>query len=285
MNTGIVAELGIASIAAAGLYGLVAMGVVLAYVGSATIHLAIGQVALAGGLVAATVYGAGTSVGLSIVLGLLVGGALSALAERGLVEPTRGRPMLGAVLLLGGGVVLWEVLVGIFPQPAYAFPTIGHTFHVGTALVRVRDLVDLGVALLVAVVGLVVLQFTPVGVMLRLTSSAPDAAERIGVRTTRMRGLAFAIAGVLATAAVLLGVADFPLAVASSTPSAVSGLPLALRGIAAAAAGGMRSTARALGAALAIGTVQAVGDFKLGSGGEALADAASVLLIVAGWPR
>ncbi|HUC13106.1 MAG TPA: hypothetical protein VMS00_01515 [Acidimicrobiales bacterium] len=285
MNTGIVVELGIASIAAAALYGLIALGVVLAYAGSGTVHLAIGQVAITGGLVAAAVYRAGASVGLSIFVGLLVGGALSALAETGLVETTRGRPLIGAVLLLAGGVVLWEVLVGIFPQPAYAFPSMGGTFHLAGGLVRVRDLVDIGVVVLAALLGLVVLQFTTLGTSLRLSSSAPEAAERIGVDTAHMRRLAFATGGVLATGAVLLGVADFPLAVASLTPAVAGGLPLALRGIAAAAGGGMRSPVRALGAALAIGAVQQVGDFKLGAGGEALANATSVLLIMVGWPR
>lgn len=278
MSSGIVVQLGVDSAAAAALYALVALGVSLAYSGSGTVHLAISQVGVAGGLTAAAVLAAGAPVWLAVVAGLIVGAALSAAAERGLVAPASGRPLLGAVLLLGGAIVLREVLQGLFPRPAYSFPSVGGILQVGGGVVHVADLLTIGVVAGAAAGGAVVLRSTSLGAALRLTAGAPEAAERIGVDTARMRAAAFAAGGVIVTGAVLLGVARFPLV-------ASGGVALALRGIAAAAAGGMRSPVRIIGAACVLGAAEVVGAYFLGSGGEAVADAAAVLLIVAGWRR
>ena len=278
MNGGVVIQLAVDSAAAAALYALVALGVLLAYSGSGTVHLAIGQVAVAGGLVAAAALTAGWPVWIAVLLALLIGGSLSALAERGLVAPATGRPFLGAVLLLGGAVVLREILQGLFPHSAYSFPTVAGVLTVGGGIVRVSDLITLAAVVAAAGGGALLLRSTSTGAALRATAEAPAAAERIGVDTGRMRALAFGAGGVLATAAVLLGVSRFPLV-------ASGGVVLALRGIAAAAAGGMRSPARAVAAAAVLGVAEVVGGFYLGGGGEAVADAAAVALIAAGWPR
>jgi len=55
VNGAVVVQLGVDCVAAASLYALVALAVSLAYSGSGTYHLAIGQVGVAGGLIAAGV--------------------------------------------------------------------------------------------------------------------------------------------------------------------------------------------------------------------------------------
>ena len=119
--------------------------------------------------------------------------------------------------------------------------------------------------------GIVVYSATP-----SVTAAAPEAAERLGVNTATVRMVAFAMGGALATIAILLGVARFPLA-------AGGGVTLALRGIAAASAGRMRSPARVVAAAVAIAAVQVVGGYFLGGGGEVFCDLVAAGLIVVGW--
>lgn len=272
MNAGIVVQLAVDCVAAASLYALVGLAVSLAFSGSGTYHLAIGQVAIAGALVAAALVQAGLPLFLAVLIGLALGALLSAAAERGLVAPASGRPLLGAVLLIAAAVVVREVLQGIFPRSAYAFPTIGGTLQVAGGLVHVADLVTIAVVAAVAVAGALTLRLTPVGAALRITAAAPSLAERIGVDTGAMRALAFGAGGALATAAVLLGAARFPLA-------ASGGVTIALRGIAAAAAGGPRAPQRVVLPALAIAAVEVVGGYYLGGGGEALSDVTAVALI------
>jgi branched-chain amino acid transport system permease protein len=278
VNGAVVVQLGVDCVAAASLYALVALAVSLAYSGSGTYHLAIGQVGIAGGLIAAGVLQAGWPVWVAVVAGLAVGAALSAAMERGLVAPASGRPVLAAVLLIAAAVVARELLQGLFPRSAYSFPSTSGTFRVLGGLVHTADLVTISVVVAVAATGAVVLRSTTLGAALRLTATAPAVAERIGVDTARIRAASFAVGGALVAGAVLLGVARFPLA-------ASGGVVLALRGIAAAAAGGMRSPARVVTAAVIIAAAQVVGGFYLGGGGEALSDVAAVLLIAAGWRR
>ena len=278
MSSAVVVQLGVDCVAAASLYALIALAVSLAYSGSGTYHLAIGQVGIAGGLVAAAALQAGWPVWIAVAAGLAVGAALSAALERGLVAPASGRPVLVAVLLIAAAVVIRELLQGLFPRSAYSFPSTAGTLRVLGGLVHVADLVTVAVVVAVAAAGAVVLRSTTVGAALRVTAIAPAAAERIGVDTARVRAASFAAGGALAVAAILLGVGRFPLA-------ASGGVVLALRGIAAAAAGGMRSPGRVVTAAVVIAAAQVVGGFYLGGGGEALSDVVAVLLIAAWWRR
>lgn len=278
MTNGIAIQLAIDTLAAAGLYALVALAVSLAYSGSGILHLAIGQVALAGGLVAASLFGDGVPVGLAALAGLVTGGVLSGAAERALVEPVIGSPMVGAVLLVAAAVVTQGVLTGVFPRPAYAFPSASRVYSLHGGLVHEYDLVVVGTVAVVAVAGFLVVRSGRVGTALRLTARAPRMAERLGLDTGRVRVASFAAGGVLATGAVLLGVASFPLAAAG-----VVALPF--RGVAAAAAGRMVSPAAIVGAAVLIAAAEVVGGYELGGGGEFLCDAVAALLVGLAWRR
>ncbi|MBV9101285.1 MAG: hypothetical protein JOZ46_01295 [Candidatus Dormibacteraeota bacterium] len=272
MSVGIVVQLAVDCIAAASLYALVGLAVSLAFSGSGTYHLAIGQVAIAGALVASAAVQGGWPLWIGVIAGLTLGALLSAAAERGLVAPASSSPLLAAVLLIAAAVVLREALQGVFPRSAYAFPTVGGTLQVAGGLVHVADLVTIAVVAAVAVAGALTLRITSLGAALRITAASPSMAERIGVDTGAMRALAFGVGGALATAAALLGAGRFPLA-------AAGGVTLALRGIAAAAAAGPRAPQRVVLPALIIAAVEVVGGYFLGGGGEALSDIAAVGLI------
>jgi branched-subunit amino acid ABC-type transport system permease component len=253
------------------------MGVLVAHTGTRVLHLALGQVAMAGALVAAGV-AESWPLWIAILAGLAVGGAVSALGERALVAPLARRVELAAILLIAGGVVLGELLRGVYSRSAYAFPSVGGELHPGGGIIRAADLVTIAAAVLVAIGGTWTLRRTGVGAAFRATAAAPDSAEMIGVDTARVRTAAFAVAGVLGSGAVLLAAGRLPIA-------ATAGVPLALKGIAAAVAGRLLSPATVCAGALAIATVQVVGTYFLGSGGEVAADAAALALLVNGWRR
>ncbi|MBV8301665.1 MAG: hypothetical protein JOY68_07060 [Candidatus Dormibacteraeota bacterium] len=280
MNGGIAVQLAVDSLAAASLYAIVATAVALAYSGSGTVHLAIGQVGAAAVLASAALLSGNVPAWLAIPAGLLVGGVLSAGAERGLVAPALGRPLLAAALLVAAAVVLQELLLALFPHPAYAFPIAGGALHVLGGVVHAYDLLTIGVVAATAAGGYALLRSGRVGAALRLTAAAPAMAERIGVDTATVRTVSFAAGGVLAAAAAMLAAARFPV-----SAGAGGAVLVALRGIAAAAGGGMRLPLRIAAAAALIGAGEVVGQYFLGSGGEFVADAAAVLVVVAGWRR
>lgn len=270
-------QLALDTLATAGIYAIVAMGVLVAYSGSRVLHLAIGQVAMAGALVAAGLSGS-WPLWIAIVAGLAAGAATSALGERALVAPLARRIELAAILLVAGAVVLEEVLRGLYSRSGYAFPSVGGEIHPAGGIIRASDLVTIAAAAAVAVGATWVLGHTGAGAALRATAAAPASAELIGVDTARVRTAAFAVAGALGSGAALLAAGRLPLA-------ATAGLPLAVKGIAAAVAGRLLSPATVCIGAVLIAAVQVVGTYILGSGGEVLADVAALSLLLAWWRR
>jgi len=270
-------QLAVDCLAATALYALIALAVSLSFSGSGVLNLAVGQIAIAGGLAASAVATAGWPVWLAALFGVGVAAALGAVAERSLVKPALGRPVLAAALLIAAAIVLREVLLGLFPRSAYAFPSVGGTFHVLGGVVHGADLVIILAVVAVAVAGAALLRTTRLGAALRVTSESPDAAELIGVDTAAVRTGAFAVGAALAAGAVLLGVGHFPLA-------ASGGVVLAFRGIAASVAGGIRSPVAVVLSALAIAMGQVIGGFYLGSGGEVVSDVVALgLIALGGW--
>ena len=274
-------QLAVDTLSATALYALIALAVSLAYSGSGIVNLAIGQIATAGALAAAATTTGGWPLWASVVLGVAVGASLGAAAERTLVKPSIGRPMLGAVLLIAAAIVLREVLIGLFPRTTYVFPVVGGTVHVWGGIVHIADVVTIAAVGGAAAGAVVILRTTTVGAALRATAGSPGAAELLGVDTQMVRTASFAVGGALATGAALLAVSHFPI-------TAGGGVVLALRGIAASVAGGYRSPARVLLCALVIAAGQVIGGFYLGSGGEVISDGVAVVLVALGgllWDR
>ena len=277
MTGGIVLQLAFDTLATAGIYAIVGMGVLVAHSGTRVLHLAIGQVAMAGALVAASL--ASTwPLWISVIAGLAVAAAISAGGERALVAPLARRVEIATILLIAGAVVLREVLSGVFSNPAYGFASVGGVVHPLGSSVRAADILTIATAVAAALVGTWILRSTIVGAALRATAADPDNAELLGVDVARVRSAAFGVAGVLAAGAALLAAGRLPIA-------ATAGVPFALKGIAAAVAGRLSSPFSVCIAAVVIGGAQVVGTYFLGSGGEVAADAVALVLLIGGWRR
>ncbi|MHB8719092.1 MAG: ABC transporter permease subunit [Candidatus Dormibacteria bacterium] len=273
--SGVAVQLAVDSVAAAALYAIIGLVVALAFSGTGVLFVATGQVGAAGALVAAALVAHAVPVAIAVVAGMLVAALVAALAERGLVEPVSGHPLAGTALLVALAVVVQEALAGIFPAPAYAFPTVDAEVRAGAGIVRAADLVVVGCALLIAAATATVLQRTTLGTRIRLAAHDAAIAERLGVRTARLRAGSFALAGAAAAAVVLLAAGRFPV-------SAATGVVLGVRGLAVAAGARMAVGPRIALTALALGTAEVVSGYWLGSGGEAITDTVAAALVIAG---
>jgi len=273
MSGGVALQLALDSLAAGGVYALVALGVHLAFAGSGVLHLAVGDTAMAGAVVGGFISAHGASAPLSALVGIAYGAALGAVLAVAIVEPTRGRVALAAALLALGGTALRQAIVAVLQQPVYPFPSLRTEWTVGSGHLRASDLLTIGVVAALAVVAALVLRRTRAGAALRVTAATPDAAELCGVDTGRVRLVAFAVAGGLAALGALL-------AAGRVAPSMGGAVALTLKGVAGAVVGGVRSPGGACLGALAIGTVEVLGGYWWGGGaGEAMAYGAGVLAL------
>ena len=276
MSGGTALQLCLDGLAASGVYALAGLGVQLGYAGSGVLHLAVGDVAVAGAIVAAALVGVNVPVLPAALVGLLVAAVLSGAMERGLVRPSGGRVAVAAAALVAGGAVLRQLVAAVFTHSAYAFPALGTTWRVGDGVLRASDAVTGGVAVVVAVAVAVVLRRTRLGAALRATAGGEEAAESIGVDTRRVRAGAFAAAGVLGGLAAVLAAGRI-----AATPA--SGVALGLKGLCAAAAGRFGSPLTVCLGAVLIGGTEVGTTFALGGGGEAVTFAVAAMALAAGW--
>jgi branched-subunit amino acid ABC-type transport system permease component len=254
--------------AAGAVYGIVAVGHSLVFRLTGVVHFAFGELIALGVFVTLLVAaGSGpvsqTSVGgarflLALVVGLAVTAAASAGAYFLAIEPYRARGStigwVGASLAVAFAVR--TLLVVFFDRPAYVFPDplpfhrIGSDgfWHVGGATIQVRSLFVAAAALVLAAVGVQLLQRTRFGRALEAIAQDFDAAVLVGLPVARLVGIAFALAGVWAGLAAVL-----------AAPSAAFDVDAAARyglyGLLAAAVVWFDAR-RALVAGLALGLVQ-----------------------------
>lgn len=279
--------------AAGAVYGLVAVGHSLVFRLTGVVHFAFGElialgvfvtlfVAAGSGPVSQTSVGGGRFV-VALVVGLVVTAAASVGAYFLAIEPYRARgSVIGWVgASLAVAFALRTLLVVFFDRPAYVFPDpipfrrIGDdgVWHVGGATIQARSLFVAAAALVLAALGMRLLQRTRFGRALEAIAQDFDAAVIVGLPVSLLVGLAFALAGVGASLAAVL-----------AAPSAAFDVDAAARfglyGLVAAVVAWFDAR-QALVAGIALGLIQATVTSAHWGGGPPLRDVIPLALSLA----
>jgi branched-subunit amino acid ABC-type transport system permease component len=269
VSFGLVLQVVIAGLAAGAVYGLVAIGFALVWRLTAVLQVAYGD--LVGGsmflvLLAAAGSGPVTATNVSVVRYLLavvlvvvVAGAAGAGLYLGILRPfVRSGSTLGWIgAIVAVALVVEGALAAAFPREAYVLPDPlpfsrwGPLSLPNGAGLPVRTIWVLVLGLALAAVAGWLLTRTRFGVAVEAVASEPLGAQIVGLPIDRLTAIAFAIAGVLAG---LAGIVGTP---AGSTITTQTGLLLGLKAIAAAFLGGLASPARVFRAALLLGVFEA----------------------------
>lgn len=249
------------------IYGLIGVGLVVAYRGSRVVNFAYGET----GMIAAFVFtdirfGTGTvgvvvedhglwvAFAVAIPLAGILGAATEFLVVRRLRESPRIMPLVGTFavgsLLLTYGLRRWGTTV------RHTEPVIdGEGFRMLGLQVQPQQVLIAVVAFLVLTALWAAYQFTSFGLRLRATALDPYAAGLVGVNVNQTSLMTWALAGALAgLSAILIG----PLV----TFNVLFMATLAIRGLAAALVGGLTNIWGAFGAGILIGMVEGVIAFK-----------------------
>jgi branched-chain amino acid transport system permease protein len=254
-------------------YALIGAGVAVVATATRTLHLAVGQVLVAGVLVQLVLTSAVLGVPLvaAALLAVAVGALLSAALEPlVLARLPGGLPWLVG-LVVAAGVLDAALARGITartfrPGPLVDLPAMGPLEpEVTTALVLGVP----AVALLAAVVAR-----TRWGRRVRLVGGSTAAAERAGVSPSRVRAQSLAVGG---AATVLAGLLIAPVVFLGTGQAA----GLTVRGVAAAALLGSGGPAWALAGGLLLGAVEVAGGAAWPQAGGELAVAALVVGVLA----
>jgi branched-chain amino acid transport system permease protein len=232
-------------------FALVATGFVAIYRVTRVVNFAQGAFAVIGGMAAFALLGRGlphflaegAAVAIAALAGLLVG--LVAIGRRG--TP----PLASLIITLGLGIGSYAVLVLVFGDQPVSYEGVPGSAAVGGVTMPLQFL--LVVLVTAATFALLALFFnrTYLGKALTACSSNPHAARLVGIDTTRMGLVSFALGGALGG---LAGVLLTPLQPVSFN----SDVAIAINGFAAAVFGGILRPVTALVGALVLGVAEAL---------------------------
>jgi branched-chain amino acid transport system permease protein len=237
---------------------ILAVGLSLVFGMMDVLNLAHGALFLTGAYVGTALSGGAPSwggfvgaLGIAAVLGLVAGGALSAMTE-----PLRRRTHLDqALLTLGVALVVAELLVVAFgddPLRVSAPPGLDGSVDVLGATYPTYRLVLIGIGAALALAVYLVVERTRVGALVRATVADREMVATLGVDNRLVKAAVFAVGSLLATVAGVLG---GPIYGASpGLDSTVLILALVVVVI-----GGLGSVKGALVGALLIGQIESLG--------------------------
>lgn len=246
-----------------GVIALIALGIVLIYRASEVFNFAQGQMVMLGAFVtwwfsaeaglplwAATI----AAIAVALILGFLI--------ERLALRPMTGQPLLSIILMTLGLATFLEGLTAIFfgIQPKSNFPTPFSPSDViripfpgafnDVIILKTALVAAFVVAILVTIAFILFFRFTRIGLSMRATSENHELARSAGIKVSRIFGLSWAIAGIVATIGGIL--------LASLTGVSLNLATVALVTFPAILLGGLESFVGAIIGGLLVGLIQAL---------------------------
>ncbi|GAA0421936.1 branched-chain amino acid ABC transporter permease [Leifsonia naganoensis] len=198
----------LAGLAAGGLYAVLAVCLTLMARLVRVVNFSQAATGMFGGFVAVwLVSHAGWPIWLGSLVGVLIGGALSALI--GLIIATwlpeadittRSAVTVGPLLML---ISLSFILFGNKPQP-FSPILSGPAFSIGGVVVSQVTVVTVALAIVVAVACRIVLVRTSIGTKLRALSERPTTAELIGIPSRPLSVAVWAVTGLISALVIII---------------------------------------------------------------------------------
>ena len=234
-------------------YALVAMGFSIVYRTMGLVNFAHADVVMIGAYITVTFFlTARLPFGLSLVLAILLTGALGLVIER-ILRPLESKDLnLMLIGTIGFGIVLESIAILIWGSFGTAVPTPipDVPINVGGVIVTSYQLLIVGVSATVMVLLFLFLDRTKLGTAMQAAAMDRMAATAMGVNVGTANGLAFAIgSAIAAVAGALVG----PLLYVSPG----MGASIGIKGFAAAIMGGFGNIPGAIVGGLIFGLIEA----------------------------
>lgn len=260
-----------------GTYALVAIGYTLIFGVLRVLHLAHGEVFMAGafaGLLLMTLQRGGLALALagSVGVGVGVGLAIQAVA----LNPLRRseNPLAPIISTLAVGIILQDLAIKAFGAEQVGFPEIvqPRIYRLGPTSVSDIDLFILAVCILLVGTLQFLLRRTRLGAALRASAESQTLSSLLGIRVGRMATFTVVLASALAGAGGLL------IGLANNAVSPFMGFEMTVKGLVVMLFGGVGSVVGALLGGLILGMAEVLSVAYLAS---TYRDAFAFLLLIA----
>jgi branched-chain amino acid transport system permease protein len=254
-------------------YALAALGFTLIYNASTVINFAQGEFIMLGGMLAALFLHSGLPMPVAFVLAIMIPAAVGVLMEKTVIEPVKKADTVNIIIVtIGVSLIIRGVVQVMFGKDAFLVPPFsGDTpIAIGGAMVMPQSFWVIGVTGVVVVALWYFFTRTLTGKAMLATSFNRTAAELVGINTSWVLWMSFAMS---AAVGALGGVLVAPITMTSYDV----GIMLGLKGFVAAVAGGLGSGVGALAGGLLVGILEAMSAGYISS---AYKDAVPFILIL-----
>lgn len=190
----------VTGLANGGIYASIALALVMIYHSTDHLNFAQGEMAMFSTYLAWTFVNAGFPYWVAFFATLGISFAGGVVIERGVVRPFEDAPVLNAVIVFIGLLVIFNSLAGwIYTYDIKQFPSPfpDHPLQVGAIYFRAHDFGAIGVTLLVLLLLWVFFRFTPLGLAMRAAAEHPVSARLVGIRVGWMLALGWGLAALI----------------------------------------------------------------------------------------
>ncbi len=254
-------------------YALAALGFTMIYNASTVINFAQGEFIMLGGMLAALFLHSGFPMPVAFLLAILIPAVVGVLMEKTVIEPVKKADTVNIIIVtIGVSLIIRGVVQVMFGKDAFMVPSFsGDTpVAIGGAMVMPQSFWVIGVTGLVVAALWYFFTRTLTGKAMLATSFNRTAAELVGINTSWVLWMSFAMS---AAVGALGGVLVAPITMTSYDV----GIMLGLKGFVAAVAGGLGSGVGALAGGLLVGILEAMSAGYISS---AYKDAVPFILIL-----
>jgi branched-chain amino acid transport system permease protein len=262
-------------------YALAALGFTLIYNASNVINFAQGEFIMLGGMLAVLFTQAGLPLPVALILAIIVPAIVGVVLEKVAIEPVKGAETVTLIIITIGASLVIRGLVQVFLGKAtHSLPAFsGDTpIEILGATLMPQSLWVLGVTALVVVALWYFFNRTLQGKAMLATSFNRLAAELVGINTSWVLFMSFAMSAALGA---LGGILVTPITLTSYD----AGIMLGLKGFVAAVVGGLGSGLGAVLGGLLVGVLEAMGAGYISSNYKDAMPFVLILLILFFKPR
>jgi branched-chain amino acid transport system permease protein len=193
-------------LAAGAIYASLALALVMIYRATDLVNFAQGEMAMFSTYIAWTLVNAGLPFWAAFVLTLVASFLGGMTIERILIRPVENAPVLAAVVVTIGLLLIFNALAGwLFTYTLQEFPSPFPDRTLFGALMTTRDLGVIGVTLVMLFLLFVFFRFTATGLAMRAAAQNPESARLCGIPVGRMLAIGWGLAAAIgATAGIMV---------------------------------------------------------------------------------
>jgi len=193
-------------LAAGSIYASVALALVMIYRSTDLVNFAQGEMAMFSTYIAWTLVNAGLPFWGAFAITLIVSFAAGMLIERVLIRPVENAPVLAAVVVTIGLLLIFNSVAGwIYTYTVQDFPSPFPDRPLFHALITTRDLGVIAVTLIMLLLLFLFFRFTSTGLAMRAAAQNPVSARLCGIRVGRMLAIGWGLAAAIgATAGIMV---------------------------------------------------------------------------------